>query len=254
MKTRTFASLLIFFGVILVAFNIIGYFHYTEVSRDNRHLLDTNPENISETAFWNNAYQKNDETLEEYLPRITSLISNRMLRIDPTQTKPTVFENWILWAYSNYKGSYEWSETGRAVRLGGGFCSQHAIVLNNLLRQQGIDSRILKLQGHVVNEVLVGDNWNVYDSDYNINFHATLQHLENNPSQVYQAYIEAGASEGTAKNFEAAFATAADNFRYKKTRSYREEKHYIESASLYLVWVIPVLLILLGIKLRTSAS
>ena len=254
MKTRTFASLLILFGVILIAFNIIGYFHYTEVSRDNRHLLDTNLENISETAFWDNAYQKNNETLEEYLPRITGLISNRMLRIDSTQTKPTVFENWILWLYSNKKGNYEWSETSRAVRLGGGFCSQHAIVLNNLLRKQDIDSRILALQGHVVNEVLVNGEWNVYDSDYNITFDTTLQNLENNPSRVYQAYLNSDATEETAKNFEAAFATAEDNFRYKKTRSYREEKYYIEAASLYLVWIMPALLILLGIKLRSSAS
>ena len=254
MKTRTFASLLILLGVILISFNIIGYFHYTEVSRESAHLLDINLENISEETFWDNAYQKNGETVEEYLPRITELISNRMLRINPTQTKPTVFENWILWLYSNKKGYYEWSETSRAVRLGGGFCSQHAIVLNNLLRKQDIDSRILALQGHVVNEVLVNGEWKVYDSDYNITFGTTLQDLENNPSKVYQAYLNSDATEETAKNFEEAFATAEDNFRYKKTRSYREEKHYIEAASLYLVWVIPALLILLGIKLRSSAA
>ncbi len=127
-------------------------------------------------------------------------------------------------------------------------------MFNNLLREQDIKSRILGLQGHVVNEVLVNGGWKVYDSDYNVVFGATLQDLENDPYRVYQAYIGVGTPDDTAKLFQKAFATEADNFRYKKTRVYREEKYYIEVASLYLVWVIPAFLILLGIKLRYSAA
>ena len=254
MKNRHFSTLLMLTGFILILFNVIGMFHYTEISRNNDHLLDTNPENISAEEFWENAYRNSDEPLQEYLTRITQLISDRMLRIDGAQTKPTIFENWILWAYSNYKGYYEWGDTHRAVKRGGGFCSQHAIVLNNLLREQDIEARILGLQGHVVNEVLVNGRWNVYDSDYNVTFYATLQELENDPSRIYQVYLDADATEETARAFQAAFATADNNFRYKKTRAYREEKHYIESAALYLVWVIPIFLILLAISLRITSS
>lgn len=254
LKSGALARALILLGVVLVLFNIVGYFLYTKVNSDDEHLLDAYPLNISEKEFWDGAYRKNGEALEEYLRRFTKLVSERMLRIEPTYAKPTVFENWILWIYSNIKDDYEWSDTKRAVRLGGGYCSQHAIVFNNLLREQDIESRILGLQGHVVNEVLVNGGWKVYDSDYNVVFDATLQDLENDPYPVYQAYIGLGASDDTAKLFQEAFATEADNFRYKKTRAYREEKYHIEVAALYLVWVIPVFLILVGIRLRYSAA
>ncbi len=94
----------------------------------------------------------------------------------------------------------------------------------------------------------------MYDSDYNVAFDATLQELENDPSRIYQIYLDTDATEETARAFQAAFATADDNFRYKKTRAYREEKHYIESAALYLIWIIPAFLILLAIGLRISSS
>ncbi|VAW76153.1 hypothetical protein MNBD_GAMMA13-32 [hydrothermal vent metagenome] len=253
-KSGAFAKIFIFIGVTLILFNIIGYFYYTEITVNNKYLLDTEPRTISEKEFWNGAYKINNETLEVYLYRLTELVSKRMLRIDSKHTKPKIFENWILWIYAITKGYYEWSDTKRAIKLGGGFCSQHAIVFNNLLRKQGIKSRILGLQGHVVNETLINGQWKVYDPDYNIVFNATLQDLENNPTQAYQTYLASGAPDSTAKNFEQAFATEADNFRYKKTVAYRGEKYYIEITSLYLVWIIPILLILSGLKFQDLRS
>jgi hypothetical protein len=247
---HVFSNTLIFAGTILVLVNIIGYLHYTTVSIKDAHLLDDSPTTIPEEVFWENAYRRANEPLELYLQRLAELVSKRMLLIDGKYTKPTIAENWILWVYSNFKGSYEWSNTKKAVRLGGGFCSQHAIVFNNILREQKIQSRIIKLGGHVINEVLINGEWKVYDSDYNVVFNASLKDLEDDSIHVYHAYVRAGRPEDEAKHWQKVFATDADNWHYKNTRTYRDEKYYIEVASLYLVWVIPVTLILLGTGIR----
>ncbi len=101
LKSGALARVLILFGIVLMLLNIIGYFLYTKVNSDDERLLDAYPVNISEKEFWDGAYRKNGEALEEYLRRFTKLVSERMLRIDSTYTKPTVFENWILWIYPN---------------------------------------------------------------------------------------------------------------------------------------------------------
>jgi predicted membrane protein len=247
---HTISFVFLFLGAVLVLLNLIGYYHYKSVTVKDPQLLDDSPTTISEEEFWQNAYRKTNEPLGLYLQRLTELVSKRTLLIDSKYTKPTIFENWILWVYSHYMGYYEWINTKKAVRLGGGYCSQHAIIFNNILREQKIQSRILELGGHVLNEVLVDREWNVYDPDYNVVFNASLKELENDPEQVYQAYARVGRPEDEAKHWQNVFATDADNWHYKKTRTYRDEKYYIEAAALYLVWVIPVILIVLGIGIR----
>ena len=249
---HSLSTTLIFVGTLLILVNATGFFYYTQVSVTDENLLDDLPVSITEEVFWENAYKREDEHLETYVQRFAELVSKKMLLIDPKYTKPTVFENWILWIYSNLKGEYEWSNTKRAVRLGGGYCSQHAIVFNNILREQDIQSRIVKLGGHVVNEVLIKGKWRVYDSDYNVVFDASLKDLENDPNQVFEGYVRAGRPKEEARYWQNVFATDADNWHYKKTRTYRDEKYYIEVASLYLVWIVPILLILLGAAMRFS--
>ena len=246
------ANTLIVIAILLFSLNLIGLYQFRSVTTEDPYLMDSRSVAMSEQDFWKHAYRHPGEPLETYLERLTRLVSEKMLRIDPQHTKPTLFENWILWLYAKYIGYYEWSDTRKAVRLGGGFCSQNAIVFNNLLREQDIESRIIKLGGHVLNEVLVDDDWRVYDSDFNVVFDASLNALERDPESVYRSYVAAGRPEAEAEQWKEIFASSADNWHYKKTENYRGEKFYIEAAALYLVWLIPGVLLISGIAIRIS--
>jgi len=221
-------------GSLLIVMNLIGFYLYTTIEETNVNILDKHPREISEQQFWDAAFKQDNETIESYVERLTSLVSRRMLFIDPKYAKPTIFENWILWAYSQYLGKYEWTDTKKAGRLGGGFCSQHAIVLNNILRSQGIESRILSLNGHVLNEVLINEKWRVYDPMFNIVFNASLKQLESNPERVYQVYTKGGLSENEAKQYQHIFSTDEDNHYFETSRHYSWRKSLIEEASFYL--------------------
>jgi len=199
------ASLII--GSILLAVNIIGFFLYTTIKDTNEYILDDHRRTVSEQEFWEQAYINNNEDLVKYTRRLTALISNRIIYIDPKHAKPTFFENYILWIYSRYKNSYEWKNTKMAIRLGGGFCSQHALTFDNILKEQEIESRIVGLTGHVINEVLINGEWKSYNSDYNVVFNKSIKELETAPKQVYEIYTKAGRPESEARHWQEVFGS-----------------------------------------------
>jgi len=239
-------------GIALIVSNFIGLFFFKTIKHDNPHAIETSPKNISENIFWKNAYRKSYEPVKVYVDRLTRLVNDRMLLIDPKFTKPTFFENWILWVYSQYMGKYEWTDTKKAVRLGGGFCSQQAIVFNNILREQKIESRILGLNGHVLNEVFIDGKWRVYDPDFNVIFEESLKELEDNFNKVYRAYRIAGRTHDESKYLEKVFASHEDNWHFSTSKHYDIKKYFIETVSIYLIWVVPTMLIVVGLILREN--
>jgi hypothetical protein len=239
-------------GILIMVSNFIGIFIFTTIRNDNSHLIEPSEKNISEKQFWNNAYRKSSEPVKAYVDRLTGLVSDRMILVDSKFTKPTFYENWILWIYSQYMGKYEWTDTKKAVRLGGGFCSQHAIVFNNILREQNIESRILGLNGHVLNEVLIDRKWRVYDPDFNVIFEESIKVLEDNSDKVYQAYRRAGRTHEESKYLEKIFASHEDNWHFRTSKDYAIKTYIIETGSFYFIWIIPAMLIMIGIILQRS--
>lgn len=243
---RIGASVALTMGVVLLVINLVGYFHYTVIDADTPNVLDENPRTISEAEFWAKAYRANGEDMEEYVARLSWLVSERMLLIDSAHVKPTVFENWIVWLYAQKLGHYEWIDTKRAVRLGGGFCSQHAIIFNNILREQGFEARILGVNGHVLNEVLIDGTWRVYDPDYNVVFTESLSDLERDPNRARDVYLENGRPEDEAIHWSEVFGSASDNWHFRSARMYNVANYLVEKAAFKLVWLIPLVLLLIG--------
>jgi len=241
-------------GVFMILWNITGFFVYKTIENDTPHVYDDHPRTVSEKEFWEQAWRTTGEDLEEYLRRLARLASDRMLRIDPEHTTPTIFENWIVWLYSRYLGKYEWIDSARAARLGGGFCSQHAILFNNILREQGIESRILGLKGHVVNEVLVGGKWKVYDADYDVVFDTSLKDLEDHPEKVEAAYKAAGRPEEEARHWRDVFAASDNHENFRSAMMYSPRRYLVETAALYLIWILPVACIFMGLALGRGAK
>lgn len=244
------ANLFIVLGAGLLTINLIGLFVYTEIDNANQHVTDRHPRTIDEGEFWSKAFKRDDEPLDVYAVRLTGLVSNWMLLIKPEYTKPTIFENWILWAWAIKEGYYEWIDTKKAVRLGGGFCSQHAIVFNNILRDQGIEARILALEGHVLNEVKINGAWRVYDSDFNVSFDESLRTLESKPEKVYEVYRRSGISHEQAAYIKGIYKSHADNWHYLTSIRYSPRQYVLEKVSFVLIWVIPITLLLIGFSLK----
>jgi len=208
---------------------------------------DPYPSVITADQFWEKAFKEPSETTDEYATRLTTLISHRISHIDPKYMKPTFCENWILWFWSIKRGYYEWINTYKAIRSGGGFCSQHAIIFNNLMRKQGFNSRIIGITGHVLNEVYIPEKkkWKVFDPDINVTLPFSLQECENsdNSQSIFDIYKNAGVSDSQSTKYLNFFLTKEDNFNHKHSQSYQSRLSCIEKFSFLLKWLIPLILI-----------
>lgn len=237
-------------GLVLILSNLIGFFYYKTINNSLMNKVsssDPYPSVITADQFWAKAFKEPSETIDEYATRLTTLISHRITHIDPKYMKPTFFENWILHLLSIKRGYYEYIDTPRAIRAGGGFCSQHAIIFNNLMKKQGFNSRIIGITGHVLNEVYIPEKkkWKVFDPDFNVTLPFSLQECEDpcNNQSILNIYNNAGAPDsGSAKiiNF---FLTTEDNYNYKHSQSYQSRLSCIEKFSFLLKWLIPLILI-----------
>jgi len=233
-------------GVSLLLTNFIGFYNYTSINEKTNHILDDKKNRISEEEFWGNAYIRNQESKGDYLNRLTKLVHDRIIYIDYSNTKPTFYENYILWIYATYKNGYEWKDTKKAVRLGGGLCSQHAIIFNNILEDQKITTRILHLNGHVVNEAFTDGKWQVYDSNYNVTFDASINDLEKKPLEVYKKYRSADRPELESIHWSSIYGSAIDNWHYKTSFRYSPIGYTLELVSFYLIWMLPLIFISIG--------
>ncbi len=180
-------------GALLLMINLVGLFNYTTVAEEDGRKV-AGKIRITEEDFWRHAYRKKGEPVDRYVIRLTDLVYRRMVHASVEKTAPSFFENYILWARVKRLGYFQWVNTHKAIRAGGGLCGQQAFVVNNMLRYQGIVSRILGINGHILNEVFVDGRWRVVDPDYNVVFDHSLRELEDHPELVTKQYLGVGLS------------------------------------------------------------
>ena len=243
---------LILIGLAGLTVNTIGLLDPTTVGNDHPELRDRSPRTLSEKEFWDRAGRMDGEASGPFVERLCGVVKDRFLFIDPEHCGPSFCENWLIWLYSLRRGHHEWTSTRRAVAVGGGHCSQHAIVLNNLLRAEGIASRIVHLNGHVVNEVETDGRRRVVDPTYGIVFAESLSELEDAPRRARAAYVSAGCDDNEARYLVDAFTSKHDNHAFDTARAYASRRSTIELVSLWAVWGIPPPAILAGVALKSS--
>lgn len=244
------SKMLVVAGSFLLVVNFIGIFSYSEIEEGHPNVMEDHFQQISAEEFWDNAYQRTGEKTSDYAQRLCTLVSKRILFIDAKHTSPNFFENYLLWGHAKAQGGYEWKNTQRAVRSGGGFCSQHAIIFNNILREQDIESRIIELNGHVLNEVLLDHKWKTYDPDFNVVFKESIKQLESDSIKVNQAYLGAGRSKEEAIYLAQAFTSSEDNWHFSTSEKYSTFGFLFEKIALYMVWIFPMCLILLSVLIN----
>lgn len=84
-------------GTVLLTINLIGLVDYTTITGNEDTVIADTPRKVSEAEFWEQAYLHPGEDVADYAVRLTALINDRMIAIDPAFAMPTFFENWILW-------------------------------------------------------------------------------------------------------------------------------------------------------------
>lgn len=159
---------------------------------------------------------------------------------------------------------YEFSDYKKALERGVGLCSQHAIIVAQLLKHKGIDTRIVYLQGHVVAMARVDpqqNRWWVLDPDFGVVIRHDMTEIEKDPKLIAPYYQEQGVSPPTLRRLIRVYAREGNNV-YPSVAEYhgkdRLYKYYFEYLLYLLKWVIPIGLISpyfrMRIRLHTTTN
>ncbi|MEG3639631.1 hypothetical protein [Magnetococcus sp. PR-3] len=183
------------------------------------------------------------------MARATLLVNKAMLHGSAPVVPFT--ENWILWfgqfVLPQMFDGYEFRNPDKALERGVGLCSQSAIALTGVLERQGVKSRIIGLDGHVVASGKHADGrWWTLDPDYGVVMPLSLAQLQKEPALALAYYLKAGVEPNEATRITA-FYNAQGNRIYAGPKEYGRRvgiwKYRMEITAYYLKWIIPVLLL-----------
>lgn len=194
MTGRRVASLLFALGAGLLLLNVYGIHRGL---RGQSPMLTMPPETMRQEAL-----RGPTETDAAYAVRMTRLVHRGILHAWDTpeaeglHASLPVWENWIIFALKGIVPSFhrwEFVDADRAIERGIGLCSQQAIVLDEILRRNGVESDILVLDGHVVVEFTQGTPM-ILDPDFGVVMQGTPHTIRDNLAMVDEAYPPAVAA------------------------------------------------------------
>lgn len=210
--------------------------------------------------------KKDVESDYDYFARLTTTVNQYMIHFwprDVTQrhaygTDIPIFENYLLWLLGHidarFSGIHEYLEPDRALHRGYGLCSQHSLIITNILNQEGYHSRLILLSGHIVSTVRDSKgHWSVLDGDYGVFIPHSLQYLEENSQEIDRYYQDAflGIPARVQLPMEQLYASSDNNRIVKTIDKVGAKGYWIIILSMYGIWLIPLLLIILPlIKVR----
>ena len=219
-------------GILLLAINVSGFA-----------LKDRNAGQNIYTVMSQNITDRG-----EYLTKLTEAIAKDILHLD---SRISFYDNYIMWVL----GVREFASYNKAISRGLGLCSQHAIIESEILKEQDIPNRIVRLTGHVVltAEVSPGEWW-VLEPDFGFVIPHSMEEIESNPNIITKYFYSSFGDvilEGNSASRLAGIYEKAGNYICNGSGVfyYRPDLLILEKVSFILIWGIPILMIILAIKL-----
>jgi hypothetical protein len=257
-KRRKFQWTLFIVGVFLLITNIFGLFTSLR-----------NPEiyNEKKTGFANDITLTEDQVysvinsdrsdIRKYVSNVTYAVNKGMADywddegIDKYHLRVPFQENYLLFLASYIMPQkfqkFEFMDYHRAIERGVGMCSEHSIILSEVLNEKGIKTKMIGLSGHVGISAQVDektDEWWVLDGLYGVVIPFSLDKIQKNPDIIGPYYSEKGYDTKTITALEGIYG-AEGNFVEDGfgIGDYSILTNYFEKTTYILIWVIPLFLI-----------
>jgi hypothetical protein len=180
-------------------------------------------------------------------------------RFTHSRAKHTLFSNWILWLAGQIHPTLGnvWDVESMLAKGHSLTCSQSSYVLLQAALKAGIRARHVGLNGHVVMEAWYDNEWHMYDPDAEVvplnadGRVVSVEELAKSPELLDQYY------SGIQSRLRPFIASREDNtFMSYPVGTYFEWKsqvlRYFEKAMEVLKYLLPLLLIGLGLRLKSQ--
>ncbi len=260
MKTKDYFSIAFFFlGVFLIGNNIWGSF----VSLRNPDIYtETNTGFVNDITLTekelNSIINSDSSNPKEYVTRVNEAVFNGIADYwavegaEKYNLRIPFRENYILYLSSyiwpEKFNRYEFADYCKAIERGVGMCSQHAIILSEVLYEKGIKSKIISLFGHVISTAQVNatdDEWWVLDPLYGVVVPFSIEKIEQDPNIITSYYADKGYDR---KSIEAVRAHYEDGVisisKGYGMGDFNRLTAIYEKISYVMIWIIPMLLMM----------
>ncbi len=260
-----FAKILFLFGVVLIGLNVYGLFIplrnsdiYIEEQTYFRDDITLTEKQLLKLL------KKNKETDEIFILKVNNAINKGIAHywkeegINKYNFRIPIYENYILFIASYINPTkfrkYEFSNYQKAIERGVGLCSQHAIILSEVLENNGIDSKVVNISRHVVVTAQVDKNkkvWWVLDSDYGVVIKNDIIAIEKEPDIIRPYYFDKGYDTLTVNTITNSYSKIIGI--YNSAFEYSGKKrYYFEKLSYIGIWLIPITFILTSIIFKNK--
>ena len=167
-----------------------------------------------------------------------------------------VYENYILWGMQFISPlmfeKYQLLDWRKTIERGVAICSQSAIALSEILNGKGIESQIVKLNGHVVARARISNNRNVItDPDFGVTLPYDLDEIQNNVELIRPYYQAKICDESDMQRLIDVYNPDGNKI-VKNAAVYMEGYGTFGEISYWLTWIIPLLLLLPFIIINTK--
>jgi hypothetical protein len=242
-------------GILLLGLNIYGLFRTMRNPEIYNEQNITRKEGISlklDEAI-KELKRKPGESDKEFAIRANKVVNSGMIHywknegLDKYYLKIPVWENYIIYlkTLSKKEKRYEFVKYYRKnLERGVGLCSTHSIVLNGVLKDNGIESEFWDIKRHVILRVKVSDNeWYVMDPDYGLYIPHDREQILENTELVRPTYanMESLYRPGHVTEYNTDFLVKVYGTEGNRIYTYNQKN---ERNAYLLKWLIPFLLIL----------
>ena len=257
MIKNSISNILFSIGITLISLNLVGLF------------IDLRNEDIYHEKI-NNGFGL-ELTIKEFYSELDKVYDNSKLSDSTKIIKTTelvnkglvyywrdegiskynltipIYENYLLFLsrfiYPKIFKKYEFLDWQKALERGVGLSSQFAIIESEILNENGINSKIILLSGHIVVMTQYNsNNWMIVDPRYGVNIPFDITFIQNNVDIIEEFYIDKGYDSATVTELKENYKEEG-NFIIKNADVYKGRSGIVESISYWLIWIIPITLI-----------
>lgn len=152
-----------------------------------------------------------------------------------------IWENWIQWTLGQfYPPLLRTQNAGRILERGQGDCSERVAVLQSLVRQSRLNTRIVGLGGHVVLEVQANGKWYTADPDYGVVHRGTVDELAAASYDHLEApLLRTGTQPQVIDRYVFLFQSVEDNIAMRLNAPLSPRLHWVEEFSFFIVIALP---------------
>jgi hypothetical protein len=196
----------------------------------------------------------------DYAKRLTTVIAQGTAHIHWEQFDPAKFnqqvpiwENWVLHLMGRFTGipefeRYHFVDPDKSIERGIGICGEVSMLMTTLLEQNGIAASMVTVPGHVLVTANIDGQTSIFDPDFGVVLPFSANQLKDNAEAASQLYVDAGYKQYDKLFFLKAFSKP---FRiWEGPEHFITTKYYFEKFSYWLIWLVPIFLILLGWFIR----